>query len=346
MTMMHAAIFDDAGHPLRLAEVGRPEPAPHQVVIRVAACGICGSDLHATAHDGGIARRGGVLGHEVTGIIEELGSDVTGWAVGDRVYVMPIGSCGVCPRCLLDQPERCPEQITFGALGDDQPDGAFAQYLACSATDLITVPEGVPLDVAALTEPLATGLLCVKQAELRIGDRVLVVGAGPIGLSATLFARFFGARRVAVSDFVEHRLNLAGKLGATDVINGAAVADVRAEFIERTGAPPDVVIEAVGRPGLLNEAIRLVAEGGRVVTGGVCMEPDSFDHLGAYEREPSIRTAKTYTKEQNRFILEMVAAGRLDPSPMISHRVTLEELPASFDALRRPTDQCKVIVTP
>ncbi|MFW2382165.1 MAG: zinc-dependent alcohol dehydrogenase [Acidimicrobiales bacterium] len=343
---MQAVIFDQANSPLRLAEVARPEPAAHQVVIRVVACGVCGSDLHATAHDGGIARKGGVLGHEVTGTIDELGSGVNGWAVGDQVYVMPVGSCGKCPRCLLDQPERCPEQVTFGALGEDQPDGAYAEYLVCSATDLIAVPEGVSMDLAALTEPLATGLLCVKQAELAIGDRVLVIGAGPIGLSAALFARFFGARRVVVSDFVETRLELAAQLGATDVINGGSVADVRDEFIALTGAPPDVVIEAVGRPGLLNEAIRLVAEGGRVVTGGVCMEPDTFDHLGAYEREPSIKTARVYTKEQNRFILEMMAAGRIDPSPMISHRVTLEELPASFEALRRPTDQCKVIVTP
>ncbi len=346
MTTMLAAIFDQAGRPLRVAEVARPEPAAHQVVIEVAACGICGSDLHATAHDDGIARRGGVLGHEVTGTIHKLGSDVSGWAVGDRVYVMPVGSCGVCPRCLLDQPERCPHQVTFGALADDQPDGAYADYLACSASDLIAVPDGVPMDVAALTEPLATGLLCIARAQLQIGDRVLVVGAGPIGLAAVLFARFFGARRIAVSDLVPYRLDLADRLGATDVINGGAVADVRTEFIDRVGAPPDVVVEAVGRPGLLNEAIRLVADGGRVVTGGVCMEPDSFDHLSAYAREPSIMTARTYTKQQNRFILEMVAAGRIDPSPLISHRVSLQDLPGAFEALRHPTDECKVIVTP
>jgi len=346
MTTMQAAIFDTAAEPLRLAEVDRPTPAAHEVLLRVAACGVCGSDLHATADDDGIARNGGILGHEVTGHIAELGADVTGWSVGDQVYVMPIGSCGSCPRCLLGEPEQCPDQLTFGALGDDQPDGAYAEFVVCSATDLLAVPEGLSLDVAALVEPLATGLLCVRRADLDIGDRVLVIGAGPIGLSAALFARFFGARRVVVSDFLDHRLELATELGATDVINGRNVDDVRDAFIELTGAPPDVVIEAVGRPGMLNEAIRLVGDGGRVVTGGVCMEPDSFDHLAAYGREPTIQTARTYTFAENEFILEMIAAGRIDPSPMISHRISLDELPAAFDALRTPTDQCKVMVVP
>jgi len=346
MATMQAAIFVAADQPLQLTDIPRPRPQAHEVIIRVAACGICGSDLHATAHDDGIARNGGVLGHEVTGRIDEIGSGVSGWQVDDRVYVVPLGSCGSCPRCLLQEPELCPNQITFGALGDDQPDGAYAEFLACSASDLIAVPENVPLEVAALTEPLATGLLSVRRAALEIGDRVLVIGAGPIGLSATIFSRFFGARRVVVSDFLNDRLAMAAQMGATDVINGAEVDDVREEFIRLTGAAPDVVIEAVGRPNMLNEAIRLAKVGGRVVTSGVCMEPDTFDHLSAYAQEPTIQTARSYTYAENQFILEMMAAGRIDPTPMITHRVSLEELPEAFAALRRPTDQCKVVVVP
>jgi (R,R)-butanediol dehydrogenase/meso-butanediol dehydrogenase/diacetyl reductase len=130
------------------------------------------------------------------------------------------------------------------------------------------------------------------------------------------------------------------------VINGATVDDVREEFHRLAGGHPDVVIEAVGRPGLLNEAVRLVRDRGRVVTGGVCMEPDTFDHLAAYEREPSIRTARIYTRAEHEFIIEMMAAGRIDPTPMISHRIGLSDLPETFEALRRPTDQCKVLLKP
>ena len=344
---MRAAVYDAPGLPLRIAEVPDPRPGPGQAVIRVGACGMCGSDLHATTSEGDLARRGAVLGHEVTGEITEIGPEPVGsWSVGDRVFVVTIGSCGRCPHCRLDRPEDCPDQLTFGALGPDEPDGAYAEYLTVSLSDLLAVPQGVPMDVAALCEPLATGLMCVRQAHLEIGDRVLILGAGPIGLAATIWARFLGARRVVVSERVEHRRDLALRLGATDTIGAGPDTDVAASFAELTSSEPDAVIEAVGRPGMLNAAIAAVRPQGTVVTGGVCMEPDSFDHLLAYVKEPVIRTARVYTKAENQFILEMIAAGRIDPAPMISHRIGLDALPAAFEALRAPTDQCKVMVMP
>ncbi len=344
---MKAAIYDAPGRPLRIADIPDPRPGPGQAVIRVSACGVCGSDLHATTPESNVARRGGVLGHEVTGEIVEIGPDPVGdWAAGNRVYVMPNGSCGRCPHCRLDRPEECTHQVPFGALGPEEPDGAYAEYLTASLSDLLAIPEGVSMDVAALCEPLATGLMCVRQAQLEIGDRVLILGAGPIGLAATIWARFFGARRVVVSERVEHRQQLALRLGATDTTDVGAGTDVAAQFAELTGAEPDAVIEAVGRPGMLNAAIAAVRPQGTVVTGGVCMEPDSFDHLLAYSKEPVIRTARVYTKAENQFILEMIASGRIDPAPLISHRIGLDALPQAFEALRTPTDQCKVMVMP
>ena len=344
---MKAAIYDAPGLPLRIAEVPDPRPGPGQAVIRVSACGVCGSDLHATTPEGDLARRGAVLGHEVTGEIVEIGPDPVGdRTVGDRVYAIPLGSCGRCPHCRLDRPERCPNQLSFGALGPDEPDGAYAEYLTVSLSDLLAVPDHIGMDVAALCEPLATGLMCVRQAQLEIGHRVLILGAGPIGLAATVWARFLGTRRVVVAERVEHRRELAIRLGATDTIDAGSGVDVAEQFAELTGAEPDAVIEAVGRPGMLNAAIAAVRPHGTVVTGGVCMEPDSFDHLLAYMKEPQIRTARVYTKDENRFILEMIEAGRVDPTPMISHRIGLDDLPAVFEALRTPTDQCKVMVMP
>ena len=344
---MKAAIYDAPGQPLRIADIPDPRPGPGQAVIRVSACGVCGSDLHATTPEGDLARRGAVLGHEVTGEIVEIGPEPVGnWTVGDRVYAIPIGSCGRCPQCLLDRPEECPDQLTFGALGPDEPDGAYAEYLTVSLSDLLAVPDGVSMDVAALCEPLATGLVCVRQASLQIGDRVLILGGGPIGQAITVWARFFGARRVVVSERVEHRRELGLRLGATDAIDADGDTDVATRFAELTGGEPDVVIEAVGRPGMLNAAIAAVRPQGTVVTGGVCMEPDSFDHLLAYFKEPQVRTARVYTKADNEFIMEMIATGRIDPIPMISHRIGLDALPEAFEALRTPTDQCKVMVMP
>lgn len=343
---MKAAIFDGPGQPLRVAEVSDPEPAAGEAILRVRACGVCGSDLHATV-DGGIARPGGVLGHEVAGEIAALGPDPIGdWNVGDRVFVVSQFSCGTCGWCLIDQAHNCEQIKFFGALGPDEPDGAFAELLRVRTNDLIRVPAEISLDVAAMAEPLATGLMLIREAELSIGDRVLVIGGGPIGLATVLWARFFGARRVVMSEMVAARLDLAEQMGATDRIDASAVDDVKTEVESLLGQPPDVVVECVGRPGVLAQSIDIVRHGGTVIAGGVCMQPDTISHVDAYFKEPTVRFPATYTKQENEFIIEMIAAGRIDPTPMLSHRVTLDELPAAFEALRSPTDQCKVIVTP
>ena len=343
---MRAAVFDGPGMPLRIAEVPEPQAGPGEAILRVHACGICGSDLHATA-PGGIARPGGILGHEVAGIISELGPDPIGtWSVGDRVFVVSRFTCGSCGWCLIGQGHRCDQIKFFGALGPDEPDGAYAELLRVHTNDLLRVPDGVGLDIAASVEPLATGLMLVREAELSIGDRVLVMGGGPIGLATVAWARFFGARRVVMSEMVSHRLSLGTVMGATDLIDASGVDDMGAAVTDLLGQPPDIVIECVGLPGVLSQAIDIVRHGGSVIAGGVCMQPDSIDHVAAYLKEPTVRFPATYTTEENAFVIEMIAAGRLDPTPMLSHRVTLDELPSAFEALRRPTDQCKVIVTP
>ncbi|MCY4273012.1 MAG: alcohol dehydrogenase catalytic domain-containing protein [bacterium] len=343
---MRAVVFDEPGRPLRLTEIPDPEAGRGEAVLRVQACGICGSDLHATLPDG-IARRGGILGHEAAGVIERLGPDPIGdWSIGDRVFAVSWLTCGECGWCRLGQNHRCEQIAYFGALGDDQPDGAYAERLLVRTNDLLAVPDGVSLDLAALVEPLVTGLMLVREAELSIGSRVLVMGGGPIGLAAVLWARFFGARRVVMSEIVNHRLQLGERLGATDTIDAAAVDDLKAEVVSVLGQPPDAVIECVGRPGMLSEAIDIVRQFGTVVAGGVCMQPDAIDHLSAYFKEPTVRFPASYTKDENAFVLEMIAAGRIDPTPMLSHQVSLEDLPSAFEGLRAPTDQCKVIVVP
>ena len=342
---MRAAIFDEPGQPLRIADVSEPEPNPGEAILRVRACGICGSDLHATTE--GLARRGGILGHEVAGEIASLGSNPIGdWAVGDRVFVVSHFSCGVCGWCLVDQPHNCENLSHFGALGPDEPDGAYAELLRVRTNDLLAIPEGISFEVAAMVEPLATGLMLIRDAQLDIGDNLVVIGGGPIGLGTVLWARFFGARRIVMSEMVAHRLSLAETMGATDTVDARKSADVNAEVHALLGQAPDAVIECVGRPGVLNQAIDMVRQGGTVIAGGVCMQPDTIDHLAAYGKEPIVRFPQTYTKAENQFVIEMIAAGRIHPTPMLSHRVTLDELPAVFEALRTPTDQCKVVVTP
>ena len=343
---MRAAIFDAPGRPLRLAEVDAPTAGPGEAILRVRSVGICGSDIHAT-EETGIARRGGILGHEVAGEITELGPNPFGeWIIGDRVFVISQLSCGTCGACLQGENHRCEKLAFFGALGDDQTDGAYAEYLRIRTPDLLGVPDTISLDTAVLVEPLATGLMLVREADLGIGDTVMVLGAGPIGLSTALWARFLGVRRVVVSEYVPQRLALAEQMGATDVIDAGSVDSVKDEVEKLLGGPPDNLIECVGRPGIFNQAVDLVKKGGTVIAGGVCMAPDPIDHLLAYSKEPTVRFPATYTRAENEFIMEMIEQGRIDPSPLISHRISLDELPEAFEALRRPTDQCKVVVNP
>ena len=329
---MRAAIFDAPGKPLRLTEVDRPTAGPGEAILRVRSVGICGSDIHAT-EETGIARQGGILGHEVAGEIEELGPDPFGdWTVGDRVFVISQLSCGHCPACREGENHRCENIAFFGALGEDQPDGAYAEYLRVRTPDLIRVPDGIELDIAALVEPLATGLMLVREADLGIGDTVLILGAGPIGLTTALWARFYGARRIVVSEFVAHRLALAEQMGATDVIDAGSVESVKDEVERLLGGAPDSVIECVGRPGIFNQAVDLVRHGGTVICGGVSMAPDPVDHVLAYSKEPTMRFPATYTRAENEFIMEMIEQGRIDPAPLISHTISLDELPDAFQA--------------
>ena len=283
----------------------------------------------------------------MAGEIDELGPDPYGaWSVGDRVFVISQLSCGDCPPCREGENHRCENIAFFGSLGDDQPDGAYAEYLRVRTPDLIRVPDDIELDIAALVEPLATGLMLIREADLGIGDTVLILGAGPIGLTTALWARFYGARRIVVSEFVAHRLALAERMGATDVIDAGSVESVEDEVERLLGGAPDNVIECVGRPGIFNQAVDLVRHGGTVICGGVSMAPDPVDHVLAYSKEPTVRFPATYTRAENEFIMEMIEQGRIDPTPLISHTISLDELPEAFEALRRPTDQCKVIVHP
>jgi (R,R)-butanediol dehydrogenase/meso-butanediol dehydrogenase/diacetyl reductase len=189
------------------------------------------------------------------------------------------------------------------------------------------------------------GLHAVHEARLAPGANVLVVGAGPIGLVTTLWARFLGARAVVVSEKAAGRRALAEKLGATAVVDPAA-ANVASEFQRLAGGPPDVVFECVGVPGLLQQCIMLAAPRGRVVVVGVCMQPDTILPGTAIMKEVSVHFVLGYRKRDFQTTLDLLDAERIGCEGMITHVVDLDGLPDVFEALRQPTTQCKVMVEP
>jgi 2-desacetyl-2-hydroxyethyl bacteriochlorophyllide A dehydrogenase len=338
---MRAAVFHETGQPLTIEHVPEPKPGPRDLVVQVKSCGICGTDLHMTGLPSGLAT-GTVLGHEFAGEVVHVGPEAAGgWQLGDRVTSLPCIGCGRCVACLSGDPMQCAELETTG-LG--QVPGAFAERVRVGSSECIRVPDSVDDRTAALSEPLSVGLHAVNMAKLEAGQNVLVVGAGPIGLAVTLWARFFGARSVVVSEKSIGRRKLASAIGATAVLD--AGDDLATSFADHAGGPPDVVFECVGAPGMLMQCVGLAPQRGKLIVAGVCMEPDTLLPVMAVVKEIQINFVLGYLKPDFQMTLDMLASGRIRADAMVTDVVDLPGLPTAFEALRTPSTQCKVIVEP
>jgi (R,R)-butanediol dehydrogenase / meso-butanediol dehydrogenase / diacetyl reductase len=333
---MRAAVFQEIGKPLAIQTVPDPVPAAGQVVIEVAYAGICGSDLHWTETPG-LLKPGTILGHEFCGTIAE--SNGTNYRAGERVTALPIHPCWHCPECEGGHVFHCPSQ---GNIGLNRP-GAFARALPVDARLIQILPAGVSFHDGALVEPLAVGYRTVGHARQLKGASVLVMGAGPIGLAVTLFAIRLGAGKVVVSEPSAGRQQMALAIGATAVID-PRTDDVLARFIAICEMPPDIVVECVGVPGVIAEAVRLVRHRGQIISAGGCYATDSFLPIDALTKELAINFSCAYEVTDFEAVIDTLAHEGIDPEPLITDMITLDELPASFEALRRPQGQCKVLV--
>ncbi len=339
---MKAAVFQGLGQALTIEERPEPKPGPGEIVLRVRSCGICGSDLHAADLPPGLPP-GTVMGHEFAGEVVEVGADAKAlWKPGDRVCALPAIGCGKCRACLSGDVILCP---SLRGTGLGQVPGAYAEYVLAGAAESLRLPAGVTYREGALVEPLSVGLHAVNTAKLEPGERVMVIGAGPIGLAVTAWARFFGARCVVVNERAPGRLALAEKFGATAVAD-VSKDDAVAVFTREAGGPPDVIFECVGAPGLLQQCIGMVRPRGRVVVVGVCMQMDSIFPVMAIIKEIELRFVVVYRRQDFELTIEMLDRGRIPGREMVTDVVDLSAFPSAFEALKRPTSQCKVILEP
>jgi (R,R)-butanediol dehydrogenase / meso-butanediol dehydrogenase / diacetyl reductase len=339
---MRAAIFHRPGSPLSIENVADPRPGADQILIEVAHTGICGSDLHVTEF--GAIPEGTILGHEFAGTISEIGAGVAGdWKVGDRVTALPVQACRICDACDAGLPALC-RTGRFTGMTLEFP-GAYAQFVAARASMVQRLPAGVAFTEGALVEPLAVAHHAVEMAEIRPGDTVLVIGAGPIGAGVILFARMQGARHVIVSEPSARRRAIALELGATAVLDPLA-EDIGARCIALAGAAPQVVLECVGVPGLMQKALELAGIRGRVVIAGVCFTEDRIVPITGLMKEVSLRFSQCYTERNFAAVIDAVAQGQVKPAPMHSQTVSLAALPAAFEALRSNPGDCKVLIDP
>jgi (R,R)-butanediol dehydrogenase/meso-butanediol dehydrogenase/diacetyl reductase len=339
---MRAAIFEGAGQPLAISTVEDPAPEAGEAIIRVHYCGVCGTDLHLTEDHAGAAEPGTILGHEFTGEIVALNANTpTGWKIGDRLSALPFIGCAKCPACLEGRPYTCPN---LKAIGFSVP-GGFAEYTRVHLNEAVRLPESVSWEEGALVEPLAVALHGMRKIRNGLAGRnVLIIGAGPIGLAATLWCRFFGARQVQVSELDPGRARMAERFGATGTLD--AREPVAIGFQDAVGSPPDLLIECVGVPGMIASCYDLAPHGAELLVLGYCAQPDMTTPSLAMNKELTVQFACAYDRSDFRFVVDMLAARRIEVSALITDILSFEAFPAAFEALRTPDRQCKILLKP
>lgn len=338
---MRAAVFKGPGSNPVLAIESRPDPVPGagEVLIKVGRAGICGSDLHMTSGEGPQMAVGSIIGHELAGEVIALGTEVEHIRLGDRVAPLPFVGCGHCAACLAGRPHHCP------AARFDVVHG-FSEYSRVGVRDCVILPTGLTDEDGALIEPLACGLQAVRKAGLVPGARVLVTGAGPIGLAAAFWAQRLGAGRVAVMAASARRGRIATAMGASHFIARKDVTDPVAALRDALGGAPEVVFEAVGLPGAIAEAIDYVKPQGTVVSLGLCSVPDTFVPVVALMKELRLLFSMCYDRQDFQYTAEVMAAGDHRPRAMITDTIGLDALPARLEKLRGASIDCKVMVAP
>ncbi|MET4697274.1 (R,R)-butanediol dehydrogenase/meso-butanediol dehydrogenase/diacetyl reductase [Constrictibacter sp. MBR-5] len=341
---MRAAVFRGVGKPLAIAARDMPEAGPGELLLKVAYCGICGSDLHATDTESYGLALGATLGHEFSGEVVASGS--ADFRAGDRIAVNPIRACDDCASegvCRDGLGALCPNSRFTGLFGPAP--GGYAEYATVRAAQAIRLPDGVSLRDGALLEPLAVGAHAVAAAGPVEGSRVLVLGAGPIGVAVAIMARLDGAAHVAISEPAAGRRRRAAGAGVDPVLDPAA-GDLARQFAAAAGRGPDVIFDCVGKSGLLQQCIELSGPRGRVVVVGVCMTEDRMIPRAALKKELAVRWVLAYTAEDFDRVVGHMRAGRIDGASLVSSVIGFADLPRVFEELRTPNDHLKVLIDP
>lgn len=312
----------------------RPQVGPNDVLIRISNTSLCGTDVHIYNWDAWSQRTIPVpliTGHEYVGAIEELGSEVTGFAVGDRVSGEGHLTCGHCRNCRAGRRHLCRNTVGVGV----QRQGAFADYLSLPAVNAFKLPASIPDEIGAILDPLGNAVHTALTYDL-VGEDVLITGAGPIGLMAAAVARFVGARHIVITDVNPQRLKMAASMGASRAVDvsqpGADLRDVMADLGMTEGF--DVAMEMSGAPGAFGQILETVIHGGKVALLGIPSRDIAIDWnkvifkglniQGIYGRQ----MFETWYKMSN-----LLQAG-LDVSPVITHRFPMDDYQAAFDVMR------------
>ncbi len=305
-----------------------PTPGSGEVAVRIAYCGICGTDMHVF-HGNMDARVGfeRVIGHEMSGTVDSIGDGVEGFAPGQKVVVRPLDACGDCPACTAGHQHIC-HKLKF--LGLDT-DGAMQEIWVVPAHTLHILPDNMPMDHAALIEPVAVACHDVRLSRLTPGEDVLVIGGGPIGVLVAMVARDAGGK-VVLSEVNPHRLSIAKQLGF-DTVNPAE-ADLKAEIDKRTGEKgADVVFEVSGTQPGVDAMTAVAATRARIVMVAIHAQKPQIDLFQFFWRELQLIGARVYEPEDYDKAIVLVAGGAIDAETVITDVAPISDIQSAFEAL-------------
>lgn len=337
---MKVAVYTGPREPFRIEE--RPIPAfgPDEILVRIQRCGICATDVSTWTGDAGM-ERGKVYGHEFAGEIVARGAEVEGLEIGALVTAQCVTACGRCEECRQGH-------LTFCPAWRQHPTGGFGQYMTLPAREAYLLPPPLTAEDGALVEPLAVGLRGVRIAEVGRGSRVLVLGAGPIGLAATWWARRRGAARIVVAAPSARREGFARKLGASDFVttSGRSDAEIEGRIRAALGEAPDVVFECAGFAGAVMQAMQRVRPKGTIVCMGYGLHPEPITTAVPLLKELRVLFSMTYDRSDYQEVIATLAAGHLEPRCLVTRTIPLEALTETVEALIARAPQCKVMVDP
>lgn len=342
---MKAAVFHGPNQPLRIEEVPTPTINAHEVLVKVAACGVCHTDLHYLDHGVQTFKKPPlILGHEPSGTVAQIGSEVKNFKEGDRVLLPAVLTCGFCEFCRTGRENICQTMLMFG----NNIDGAYAEYVVAPSKDIFHLPNEIPLEEGSIiADAISTPYHAVKnRAEVKPGDSVVVFGCGGVGINVVQVAAAAGGSVIAV-DISDQKLEWAKKMGAQVTINATKVENVGKEIRKLTGGGADIAIEAIGKPQTIEAAFGTLRKGGRLVVVGYSADDIKLSAAKIMYFEMEIRGSLGCRPVDYPRLIELCRIGKIKVAELVTHRFPLEKINEAFDLLRSHDDNAlRSIVIP
>lgn len=338
---MKAAVLHEGGK-LSIEDIPVPKISDGQVLIKVAACGVCHTDLHYIEHGVPTFKKPPVvLGHEASGTVAEVGEGVTGLATGQRVLIPAVLTCGKCTACRLGRENICSNMTMLG----NHFDGAYAEYVAVPAKDVLHLPESIPLaEASIIADAVSTPYHAVKnRARVRAGDRVVIFGCGGVGINAVQLSVAAGASVIAV-DISEKKLEWARDFGATNTINASQVERVDKEVKKLTDGGADIAIEVIGNPRTIETAFDCVRVGGRLCVVGYTHEKISIVAGKIMFKELEVVGSLGCRPVDYVPLIRMVEEGKIDIKRLVTHRFSLDKLQDAFDVMKEGVSLRSIVI--